>query len=133
MTREQKRIRTLFKKLNHQKLKRFPDEGGSVEAPNVQGIYLIYAPRKNDKRRVVHVGSTYRGKAGLHQRLNDHLHNGSSFSNVYLKGHGDRLRKGYAFRCLPLASPRRRALLEAYAAGYLCPAHIGLNVAKKSH
>jgi hypothetical protein len=54
------------------------------------------------------------------------LCNRSSFITKYLKGRRDRLRrKCYTFCCYPIANPRRRVLLEAYAIRRLCPAHIG--------
>ena len=44
----------------------------------LHGVYIIYSPNG----RVTHVGRTVRGKRGLRQRLNNHLHGASSF--VYL-------------------------------------------------
>jgi hypothetical protein len=88
-----------------------------MDAPDRQGVYLIYSPRIRKVRKVVNVGRTYRGTAGLQQRLKNHLHGASSFTQKYLKANGRKLRKGCAFRCLPIASVRARALLEAYAAG----------------
>jgi hypothetical protein len=32
----------------------------------------------------------------------------------------------YKFRCVVVENPRLRALLESYATGQLCPAHLGL-------
>jgi hypothetical protein len=125
MNREQKAVRTLFKRLKRATLRSFPDHRGRMDAPDLQGVYVIYSPRIQKVRKVVHVGRTYRGTAGLRQRLKNHLHGASSFTNEFLKGHGRKLRNGYAFRCLPVRSARRRALLEFYAAGCLCPAHIG--------
>jgi hypothetical protein len=46
----------------------------------------------NPPDKVLHVGRTPRGKKGLRQRLNNHLHAGSSFTLKYLDGHGARLR-----------------------------------------
>jgi hypothetical protein len=46
-----KSIRNLFKKLKRERLKGFPDERGAVDAPDLQGVYLIYAPRKHGKRK----------------------------------------------------------------------------------
>jgi hypothetical protein len=59
-------------------------------------------------------------------RLANHLHGLSSFTKHYLEGKGSKLRQGYSYRCLPVKNLRRRALLEAYAIGCLCPKHIGL-------
>jgi hypothetical protein len=123
MNREQRGVRALFIKLRRAYSHPFPKPRERIDAPNKQGVYVIYSPRA---RKVVHVGRTYKGTAGLRQRLNNHLHGQSSFTQKYLGGHGSKLRNGYTFRCLPIASRRRRALLEAYAAGCLCPAHIGL-------
>lgn len=95
LNREQRRIRQLFKTLKKGRRQSFPEHGKGVDAPNEQGVYVIYAPRSG---MVVHVGRTYRGKAGLRQRLNNHLHGSSSFVQEYLNGHGKRLRSGYSFR-----------------------------------
>ena len=124
MSREQKAVRALFIELKRSRLYEFPKHRKRIDAPNKQGVYVIYSP---SVRKVVHVGRTYKGTAGLRQRLKNHLHGSSSFTEKYLKDGGSSLRNGYTFRCLPVASPRRRALLEAYAAGCLCPAHIGLS------
>lgn len=43
-----------------------------------------------------------------------------------MTGMSYKLRGGYGFRYLTVKNPRQRALLEAYAIGVLCPAHIGL-------
>jgi hypothetical protein len=127
MNHEQRAVKALFKKLKRAKLRRFPDHRKRMDAPELQGVYVIYSPRRRKVRKVVHVGRTYRGTAGLRQRLRNHLHGASSFTIEFLKGHGRELRNGYAFRYLPVRSARRRALLEHYAAGCLCPAHIGLS------
>lgn len=123
---EQRRIRKLFKRLLGCKRRPFPEHGRGLDAPTEQGVYVIYTP----KRLVAHVGRTCRGKSGLHQRLANHLHGRSSFVRLCLQGHGKRLRSGYSFRCLSVYSARDRALLEAYAAGFLCPKHIGLGELK---
>ena len=120
--REQQIIKALFAKLTGAKHKSFPKVGNVVDAPRRPGVYVIYSPAG----RPLHVGCTPRGKHGIYQRLQDHLSNRSSFTTKYLKGRGDRLRrKGYKFRCWIVKNPRTRALLEAYAIGQLCPAHIG--------
>src|SRR5262245_59404347 len=122
MTREQANIQRLFGRLTHSPLQPFPSPRGKLIAPNGQGVYVIYSPRW----RVVHVGRTPSGTGGIRQRLGNHLHNASSFTARFLDGHGAELRRGYTFRCLVAKSRRLRALLEAYAIGRLCPAHIGL-------
>lgn len=123
LSREQKAIRVLFSRLRRSPRQKFP-KNGKPKATDKQGVYVIYDPRN----RVLHVGRTPSGADGIRQRLNNHLHNQSSFSNKFLKGHGEKLRRGYKYRCLIVPSRKRRALLEAYAIGYLCPAHIGLGV-----
>jgi hypothetical protein len=35
------------------------------------------------------------------------------------------LRRGYSYSWIAIPKPRLRALVEAYATGALCPAHIG--------
>jgi hypothetical protein len=119
---EQKAVRALFIDLMREKRKQFPKPRGKLDAPARQGVYVIYSPRV---WKVVHVGRTYKGTAGLRQRLKNHMHGSSSFAREYFKGHGSTLRNGYAFRCLPVTSRRLRALLEAYAIGRLCPSHTG--------
>jgi hypothetical protein len=106
------------------KAKRFRFSKEDLRAvPVQQGVYVIFSGNN-----IVHVGRTYRGKAGLRHRLKNHLHGSSSFTLEYLKGDGKKLkRRSYTFRyvALPQSSWRRCALLESYATGYLCPAHIG--------
>ena len=122
MTSERQLIQGLFKKLCGEPKHSFPQPRESLNAPKKPGAYII---RKD--RIVLHVGRTVRGKEGLRQRLNNHLHGSSSFTEKYLKGKGSRLRKkGYTYQCLTEKDDRRRALLEAYAVGTLCPKHVGL-------
>src|SRR5437667_346264 len=122
MSRDQKFVEEDFLKLKNEDRHAFPTHGTLNNVPKKQCVYIIYSPRKE---KIVHVGRTYRGTAGLRQRLNNHLHGSSSFTIGYLKGHGKKLRNGYTFRYLPLPAWRRRAFLEAYATGVLCPIHIG--------
>jgi hypothetical protein len=122
MNLNQKHVKTDFRKLINADRCTFPPQETWEKIPNKQGVYIIYAPRI---KKVVHVGRTYRGKAGLRQRLKNHLHGSSSFTVEYLKREGKKLRSGYTFRYLRLRPWRRRALLEAYATGSLCLAHIG--------
>jgi hypothetical protein len=85
----------------------------------------VYIIRKEET--VLHVGRTLRGRDGIHQRLKNHLHGSSSFTNEYLKGNGAILREdACTYQYLELEDPRKRALLEALAVGTLCPKHIGL-------
>jgi hypothetical protein len=99
----------------------FPPAGERLDVPDLHGVYVIY----DSKGRVAHVGRTVRGKRGLYQRLNDHLHGASSFVVKALDGKGADLRQGYKYRCIPIENNRLRAFLEAFAIGHLCPHHIG--------
>ncbi len=123
MTSEQETVRAQFNELRRAPLQTFPAPRKKLDAPDGQGVYLIYSPQD----KVLHVGRTYRGKGGLAQRLCNHMAGASSFTSHYLEGQGSKLRNGYKFRCLIVKNARLRALLEAYAVGYLCPAHIGLS------
>jgi hypothetical protein len=125
-TKEIKEVEKLFTELMGAQIENFPKAGQALAAPDTRGVYVIIDPKKV----VVHVGRTPSGKKGLRQRLQNHLSSASSFAEKYppLEGKGSRLRGGYAFRCLPVPDERLRALLEAYAIGHLCPAHIGLGL-----
>lgn len=122
-TFERKMVAKLVSRLLRADRVFFPCTGERLNAPVEQGVYVIYSPRG----KILHVGRTTRGAKGLRQRLNNHLHTQSSFTVFYMKGHGARLRNGYSFKYLPVENARRRALVEAYAVGLLCPAHIGLS------
>ena len=111
------KIKALLRKLVNAALQKFPKPRQILEAPKEPGVYVIYSP----SRRVLHVGSTPRGRGGLHQRLCNHLHAKSSFTKKYLSGDGSALRDGYKFRYLVVDDPRRRALLEALAIGTYVP------------
>ena len=121
-SREQKTVRGLFQTLINAPVRKFPSVRGNLDAPREHGVYVIYGPRM----RVLHVGRTLRGiRGGVRNRLGNHLHGASSFSQQYLDGEVTKLRRHCAYRCLVVNDPRLRALLEAFAIGYLCPAHIG--------
>lgn len=120
-------VRSLFAELKKARPQSFPKAGARLDAPNEQGVYVIYSRTG----KVLHVGRTYRGTNGLRQRLNNHLHAASSFTQSYLNGHGARLRSGYKFKFLTVPKPRQRALLEALAIGLLCPAHLGVSERKQ--
>ena len=123
MPSERKRIETLFESLCAAPLRAFPAGPHPIDAPEEQGVYVIY----DRDRQVVHVGRTVRGKRGLIQRLRNHVRGQSSFVRTYLQGDGRRLgRDGYHFRYLVVSDERERALLEALAIGRLCPKHLGL-------
>lgn len=119
---EATKVRKLFKKLIRSQLQAFATARKKLIAADGQGVYVIYNPRG----KVLHVGRTPRAKGGIAQRLRNHMLNQSSFTTKYLKGDGSILRDRHKFRCLVVKNPRHRALLEAYAIGCLCPAHIGL-------
>ena len=114
-------IEDLYTQLMDSPLGIFPALGERLEAPDRQGVYVIYGPRG----RVVHVGRTTTARDGISQRLRGHMAANSSFTNVYLRGDGARLRGRYKYRALVVRNRRHRALLEAYATGQLCPAHLG--------
>jgi hypothetical protein len=118
LNREQKAVHALFAELRRSPLQEFPRARKPLKAPNKQGVYIIYDPRN----RAVHVGATPSGAGGIRKRLANHLHNASAFSVLFLKG-GAKLRCGYKYRCLIVPNRRRRALVKAYAIGYLCPTH----------
>lgn len=120
MTDEFEKIKQLFEELIAQPEIKFPPRRKSLEAPRARGVYII---RRGQK--VLHVGSTPRGKNGLHQRLRNHLDGISEFARVFLSGDGNRLRIGHTYQCLVVPNKRPRALLEHYAIGVLCPAHLG--------
>ncbi len=121
MNRESQEIQELFQELCSQPKLAFPQSRQSINAPTDGGVYII---RKD--ARVLHVGRTQRGANGLNQRLKNHLHGTSSFTIEYLKGDGDILRQqGYTYQYLVVRDTRKRALLEAYTQGMLCPEHLG--------
>ena len=119
---EHRTIKRLLAELLRGTRRPFPLQRERLQAPNGRGVYVIY----NGRGIVVHVGRTPKARGGIAQRLKDHMAAASSFTLQYLKGDGAKLRGKYYFRCLVVANPRHRALLEAYATGCLCPAHIGL-------
>lgn len=122
MSQEYRAVKELFSKLLEQPKTSFPQPRNILDAPKAQGVYII---RKNHS--VLHVGRTYRGKDGIKQRLKNHLQASSSFANDYLNGNGAILReKGYTYQHFVVNDPRKRALLEAYAIGMLCPKHVGI-------
>ncbi len=121
MNQEKQTVKKLFDKLCKQEKKPFPKKYHPLDAPFKACVYII---RRN--KTVLHAGRTHRCKKGIHQRLVGHLHGSSSFTNIYLHGNGATLRKkGYTYQYLKLENPRKRALLEHYAIGTLCPKHLG--------
>src|ERR1700675_1404948 len=113
MKGEPKAIKAKLNQLLKSPLLRFPVSGDRLTIPYLQGVYIIYDP----KGRVAHVGKTVRGKRGLHQRINNHLHGRSSFVIKTLNGKGARLRQGFKFRFIAIENSRFRALIEAFAIG----------------
>ena len=115
-------VAALYGELMEAPLRTFPAlwETG-LGAPGRGGVYVVYNPQG----QAVRVGrATSRG--GIAKRLRDHMAAASSFSTQYLKGDGGRLRGRYTYRALAVSNRRHRALLEAYATGHLCPAHLEL-------
>ena len=124
MNGECQEVKALFDRLCAQPKQSFPQYGQLLNAPSKPGVYIICK-----KKIVLHVGRTLRAKKGLHQRLGNHLHGSSSFTRQYLKGKGATLREdGHTYQYLVLEDAKKRAFLEAYAIGALCPKHIGLGM-----
>lgn len=122
MSREITRIRKLYSRLLRAKSVAFPLTGARLDVPDKHGVYIIFSP----SRTVLHVGRTVRGKRGLRQRLNNHLHGASSFAIRHFGGKGSSLRGRHRFAYLEVTNARTRALLEAFAVGSLCPKHLGV-------
>ncbi|MHC8508696.1 MAG: GIY-YIG nuclease family protein [Rhodospirillales bacterium] len=123
-TYNEKEIGILFKELkkkNKSSLKNFPVKHKTLDVPKEHGVYVI----RDKNGAVLHVGRTLRGEGGLHQRLRSHLCGHSSFMGNYEKIDPDKLRKKCRFRYVTVRCPRKRALLEAYTTGHLCPKYIG--------
>ena len=114
-------IAKLFVDLLKARITTFPERRRRLDAPKEKGVYVIYKP----DGRAAHVGSTPNARNGIAQRLGNHMSGLSSFTSQYLEGDGDLLRGKYRFRCLVVQNARKRALLEAFAIGQLCPLHIG--------
>ena len=122
MAREHAVIARLFERLQRAVPVPFPPARQHLDVPSKHGVYIIYSPRGT----VLHVGRTLRGKQGLRQRLNNHLHGASSFTIQFLEGKGSKLRGTHMFSFIEVSNARTRALLEAYAIGSLCPKHLGV-------
>lgn len=114
-----KDLESLFAQLTKAKRFHFPKQGNRLTgAPAAPGVYIIWSPRS---KRALHVGKSSRQT--LHKRLSSHLRGHAKFQ-------GSKLRRGYEFQCLEVKSTRKRALLEAYAIGHLCPSHLGTGARK---
>ena len=122
MRHESSQVRRLLTQLKRARPQAFPVSGERLDVPDKHGVYIIYSSRLV----VLHVGRTVRGKRGLRQRLNNHLHGASSFAIQFLKGHGAKLRRNYRFAYIEIADARVRALVESLAVGTLCPRHLGV-------
>src|SRR5260370_32858721 len=128
MAHERDKIRTLFNRLKKAAIRKFPLPHRAMDAPCTHGVYVI----RNKNGTVVQVGRTQRGSKGLRQRLYDHLSGRSSFTRVYLKGKGKKLRNGYTFQYLCISYRPQRTLLENFATAWHCPKHLGLGKKKAS-
>ncbi|MCC8408602.1 hypothetical protein LJ707_06650 [Mucilaginibacter sp. UR6-1] len=117
---EPEEIARLFKVLISEELISIPADG-RINIPDCHGVYIIYDANK----RVAHVGRSITGKKGLKQRIGNHISGRSSFIRIYHNGDRSIMRSGYTLRYLIVEDMRKRALLEALAAGKLCPLHLG--------
>jgi hypothetical protein len=116
-------VKARFVELGGSRLHSFPPARGRLAAPTERGVYIIYGLNL----KLLHVGGTPRARRGIFQRLSDHLHGQSSFTDTskYLKRHGGlTLKERYTYvrdfckyRYLIVKDDRMRALLEAYAIG----------------
>lgn len=127
MTREQALVRKHFARLLKAPRKSFPASRAPLMCTRKQGVYLIV----DSRGRVAHVGRTTRARAGIFQRLKAHLAGRSSFVIKFLKNERVALRRGYQFAFVEIAHARKRALVEAYATGILCPRHVGTGEAAR--
>lgn len=129
---EQARIQALLKRLLKSPQMPFPKAGPLVDVTERQGVYVV----RSHHGTVRHVGSTYRVKRGLLQRLRNHLQGQSSFALAPtaaggLGGHGSKLRQGFTFQVIPVNNGRVRHLLEHLAFGTLCPKYVGTHAKPK--
>ena len=131
MKHELKAVKALFAKLKRAQLQTFPEHRQKLDTPVRRGVYVIYSPRG---QKAFHVGSTPTARGGIKQRLRGYMGHKtgkraySSFVKYYppLGGAGSKLRGKYRFGYLEVDCARQRTLLEAYAIGHLCPAHLGV-------
>jgi hypothetical protein len=122
MPQELSKIRALYRRLIQAMRTTFPKVGEKLTVRDKHGVYVLYGPRGT----ALHVGRTVRGKRGLYQRLNNHLHGSSSFTQQHLDGKGAKLRGTHSYAFVEISHARTRALVEALAIGTLCPKHLGL-------
>lgn len=119
-------IKNLFKTLILSEFKIFPKKG-IVKVTDKHGVNIIYSP----ENEVLHVGNTPSGKKGLNQRLYNHISCTGVFYVKYLQPNKIKMRGTHKFKYIEVKDIRQRALLEAYTAGNLCPAHFGTGEKKK--
>ncbi len=120
------KIKKLFDKLIQQPINYFPLPRTKWDMTNQHGVYVIYSP----ENKVLHVGKSSRGENGLRQRLYNHLHGASSFSQQYLSIRMVNLRERYYFKFILVSDAKDRAYLENLTSGMLCPEHIGTSEKK---
>ena len=119
--REHTRLSSLLQKLTSAPHIEFPLRGQALKTPTEKGVYIIFGPTG----KILHVGSTPRGRRGLAQRLRNHTHGISSFTRKNPKRWRQILNGKCKFSFLIVEKDRDRALLEALAIGTLCPEHVG--------
>lgn len=120
---ESEHVKNLFEQLEKAALQKFPESRKTLEAPTVQGVYIIRDPENT----IVQVGRTYGAENGIYRRLQDHLYGRSSFAENFFGGKGHILRAGFTFQCITIENDRQRALLEHFATAYHCPKYLGVN------
>lgn len=110
-----------LQKLTSAPREEFPPRGQRLNAPTDKGVYIIYGPAG----KILHVGSTPRGRRGLAQRLRNHTHGISSFTRKNPERWRQILDGKCKFSYLVVNNDSDRARLEALAIGTLWPEHIG--------
>jgi excinuclease UvrABC nuclease subunit len=118
---EGEEIKELFKKLVDSKIHPFTNKGTPVKVSEKHGVYIIY----NSKGKLFYVGRTLSAKGGLNQRLNNHRTGASTFSKSLFKKEGLKIDASFSLKFIEVGTDRKRALLEAYTTGCLCPPYLG--------
>jgi hypothetical protein len=115
LKKEPQRIIELFNKLMSVPLRPLRTWRRLDDVPIKPGVYVICDPRGS----FVRVGMA-EGRLGLQGRLTQHR-------DRFRKRNPQKYQKqNHQYRCLVVLNPRKRALLEAYATGSLCPREIRL-------